>query len=143
MFGIEQKKDVMYLTRGDDMEFAVYYPIYDTETEEATNYVFQKGDKLTFVVKSKNGYTKEEVFRKDFIIQEETPYPEIKLSGNETKWGQIKNKKAVYWFDVVLNDTQTIMGYSDEGAAKIYLLPEASELHGLEEMSEAEESEVD
>ncbi len=125
MFGIEEDEDIMHLTRGDKAEFSVYYPIY--VDDEVKNYVFKSGDRLSFIVKEKKGYTKEEVFRKDFIISEETPYPLITLTGEETKWGEIKNKKQVFWFDVVLNDDVTIMGFSEDGAAKIYLYPEAGE----------------
>lgn len=125
MFGIEQKEDIIHLTRGDKAEFSFYYPIY--EGDEEKNYIFQKGDKVTFIVKEKNGYTKEEIFRKNFIIQEETPYPIITLTGEETKWGEIKNKKNTYWFDIVLNDDITIMGFSNDGACKIYLYPDAGD----------------
>ena len=40
----------------------------------------------------------------------------------------MKNKKTIYWYDIVLNDDITILGYDDEGAKKIYLYPEGEEI---------------
>ena len=91
------------------------------------DYIFKKGDKISFIVKEKKGYDKQEVFRKEFYVEEETKNPIIKLSGEETKWGNIKNKKTIYWYDIVLNDDITILGYDDEGAKEIYLYPEGGE----------------
>lgn len=121
----------IHLTRGDKVDnLAFFYPI--EEDGEVTNYIFKVGDKVSFIVKQKKGYSKEEVFRKDFIIQEETEYPEIVLTGEETKWGDMKNKKTTYWYDIVLNDDVTILGYDDEGAKKLYLYPEGGENGNIE-----------
>ena len=129
MYGIDLEEDTIHLTRGDKLEFSFYYPILNIDDDTISNYVFQKGDKVTFVVKQKKGYAdiEKEVFRKTFIISEETPYPLITLSGEETKWGEVKNKKTVYWYDIVLNDEITILGFDENGAKKIYLYPESRE----------------
>ena len=128
MFGIDCEDDTIHLTRGDKAEFSFYYPIYDVSDGSVKNYNFKIGDKVTFVVKSKKGYTKQEIFRKDFFISEETPYPLITLTGEETKWETVKNKKTVYWYDIVLNDDITIKGFDEDGASKLYLYPEAEEV---------------
>ena len=129
MFGIDCEDDSIHLTRGDKAEFSFYRPIMDVSSGKISNYIFKKGDKVTFIVKKKKGYAKleDEIFRKDFIIEEETPYPLIHLEGKETKWGEIKNKKTVYWFDIVVNDENTPIGYNEDGATKLYLYPEAGE----------------
>ncbi len=130
MLAVDPEDNVtIHLTRGDKIEnLSFYYPIYDKATETISNYVFKVGDKVSFIVKAKKGYTKEEIFRKDFTIEEETEYPVITLTGEDTKWGEMKNKKTTYWYDIVLNDDTTIVGYDDEGAKKIYLYPEGDEI---------------
>lgn len=130
MLAIDPEDNVtIHLTRGDKVEnLAFYYPIYDKGTDTVSNYIFKVGDKISFIVKEKKGYSKKEVFRKEFTIKEETEYPIITLAGEETKWGDIKNKKNTYWYDIVLNDEQTILGYDDEGAKKLYLYPEGDEI---------------
>ena len=124
MIAVDQEDEVtIHLTRGDKIEnLCVCYPI--EEEDEIKNYTFKVGDKISFIVKEKKGYTEENVFRKDFIIDEETEYAQINLNAEETKWGETKNKKTVFWYDIVLNDNVTILGYDDEGAKKIYLYPE-------------------
>lgn len=127
MLAVDSEDNVtLHLTRGDRVDnLSFCFPVSEGDTIK--NYTFKVGDKISFIVKEKKGYNKEEVFRKDFIIDEETEYPQIILSVEETKWGDIKNKKATYWYDIVLNDDKTILGYDDEGAKKIYLYPEGGE----------------
>ena len=130
MIAVDPEDNVtLHLTRGDKItNLSFYYPILNRDTMEEENYVFKVGDKISFIVKAKKGYTKEEVFRKEFIIEEETEYPLIQLTGNETKWGEMKNKRTTYWYDIVLNDDITILGYDDDGAKKLYLYPEGDEI---------------
>lgn len=127
MVAVESSDNVtLHLTRGDKVDnLSFYYPI--KQDEEIRNYTFKVGDKISFIVKEKKGYNKAEIFRKEFIIDEETEYPVINLTAEETKWGEMKNKRTTYWYDIVLNDNETIIGYDDEGAKKIYLYPEGGE----------------
>ena len=56
-----------------------------------------------------------------------TQYPEIQLTAEDTKVFDSLNKKKTYWFDLVLNDTTTMLGMDMEGASKLIVYPEASE----------------
>lgn len=116
----------LHLTRGDRVDnLSFNFPIL--EGGQIKDYIFKKGDKISFIVKEKKGYSKQEVFRKEFFVEKETKNPIINLTGEETKWGEIKNKRTIYWYDIVLNDDVTILGYDDEGAKEIYLYPEGGE----------------
>lgn len=133
----EEDKSTIYITRGDKTtgEFnnlAFYLPIYNATTGETENYKFKPTDKISFVVVEKKGYTKEEVFRKDYFlkdigIMEETECPSIPLTSEDTKKFPLKNKPVTYWYDIVLNDDITIIGYDDEKAKKIIVYPEVGE----------------
>ena len=131
----------IYLNRGDaTSEFcklAFYFPIWNYEEKKEEKYMFQLDDKISFVVREKKGYTKEEILRKDYTLRgigyvEPTEYPEIPLTAEDTKKFELLDKAKRYWFDIVLNDTTTILGFlinDDEklGASEIVVMPESEE----------------
>lgn len=138
MIAIGEDRQTIHLTRGDTPQnefnkIAFEFPIYNFETEEEELYEFQLTDKIAFVVKEKKGYTKIEVLRVEKTISEmgfvePTTRPEIQLTEEDTKVFELKDKKTVYWYDIVLNDTTTILGYDDEGAKQLIIYPEAGEV---------------
>ncbi len=131
----------IYLTRGDEtsefFKLAFYFPIWNYETQQEEKYLFQLDDKISFIVMKKKGYTQEEVFRIDKTLREmgatePTYYPEIQLTEKETKLFDLSNKSQTYWYDIVLNDTTTILGFMIDdddktGASKIIVFPEGEE----------------
>ena len=136
MISIGEDKQTLYLTRGDVTDkfhkIAFYYPIYNFATGKEENYTFQLTDKIAFVVKEKKGYTKQEVLRVEKTLKqmgyvEPTQYPEIQLTEEDTKAFELADKRKVYWYDIVLNDTTTILGYDEDGAKKLIVFPEAEE----------------
>ena len=137
MIAIGEDRQTIYLTVGDTTDLyhrlAFYYPVYNFATGKEEKYKFQLDDKIAFVVKEKKGYTKTEVLRKEYTLAEigyteETEYPEIILTEEDTKVFDKLDKKKTYWFDVVLNDTTTILGYDMDGAKKLIVFPEAEEI---------------
>ncbi|MBQ8044106.1 MAG: hypothetical protein IJ272_08185 [Clostridia bacterium] len=136
MIAIGEDKRTIYLTRGDTtskfFRLAFYFPIWNFETQQEEKYTFQLTDKIAFVVKEKKGYTKTEVLRVEKTLAEmgevePTQYPEIQLTEEDTKVFDLLDKKSTYWYDIVLNDTTTILGYDKEGASKLIVYPEAEE----------------
>ncbi len=137
MIAIGDDKETIYITRGDTPQdkfnkIAFEFPIYNVKTKDEELYEFQLNDKISFVVFEKKGYTKKEIFRKDYKIKdigytEPTTFPEIVLTEEETKMFPLSNKKQTFWYDLVLNDTTTMLGYDEDGAKKIIVYPEADE----------------
>lgn len=136
MIAIEDKKTI-HLTRGDTTtgefnKLAFCLPIYNAETGKDEYYEFKPTDKISFVAFDKKGYTKHEILRKDYILKdigyvENTKAPEIPLTEEDTKAFPLKNKAATYWYDIVLNDTLTVLGFDHEGSKKIIVYPECGE----------------
>ena len=132
MIEVGEDQETIYLTRGDSPVFnkiAFYLPIYDVETSEKKNYTFQLDDKISFVVKEKKGYNKKDVLRIEKTLREmgyvePTEYPELIITNEDTKAFQPANKTKTYWYDIVLNDKTTILGYDETGAKKIIVYPE-------------------
>lgn len=136
-----EDKRTIYLTRGDEtskfFRLACYFPIWNYEKQQEEKYLFQLDDKISFIVKKKKGYTDSEVFRVEKTLREmgevePTYYPEIQLTAEETKQFDLLNKSQTYWYDIVLNDTTTILGFmidddDKKGASKIIVFPEGEE----------------
>lgn len=137
MIRIGEDKTTIYITRGDITtgEFnrlAFCLPVYNAATKEEEYYEFKPTDKISFVAFSKKGYTKNEILRKEYILSDlgymtNTTTPEIPLTEEDTKSFPLKNKGVTYWYDIVLNDTLTVLGFDDEGSKKIIVYPEAGE----------------
>lgn len=100
---------------------------------ESGYYTFKSGDYLEFKVYNKKGYEEEPVLYKKVEINEETEIAEIDLTSEDTRIGEIINKKKEYWYEVQLNGNITVIGYSEEKGPSIFmLLPEGSEIEGSE-----------
>ena len=131
----------IYLNRGDEtsefFKLAFYFPIWNSETNQEEKYLFQLDDKISFVVFNKKGYLQEELFRVEKTIREmgetePTYYPEIQLTEEDTKKFPLSNKAQTFWYDLILNDTTTMLGFmidEDEktGPSKIIVYPEREE----------------
>lgn len=135
MIAMEDK--TIHITRGDaTSEFnrlAFYFPYYDKETETEKNYKFKPTDKISFVVFEKKGYTKSEILRKEYTLAdigytEPVETIEIPLTVEDTKKFPLTNKAQTYWYEVILNETTTILGYDDDGAKKVIIYPKTEEM---------------
>lgn len=134
----EEDKTTILLTRGDSTDgynnkIGFCAPYYDETTHEIKYRDIKPTDKISFVVYEKKGYTKEEILRKEYTLkqigyEQPTKYPELKLTSEDTKKFPLKNKATTYWYDIVLNNEKTIIGYDEEGAKKIIVYPEAEEV---------------
>lgn len=133
MIKIDDDLTTIRITRGDKTsseynKLVVYCPYEDT----GEYHKFKPTDKLSIVVFEKKGYTKEEVMRKEYILKDlgyvaETDSVELILTEEDTKVFPKSNKPITYWYDVVLNDSTTIIGYDEDGAKKFIVYPEAGE----------------
>lgn len=111
------------LTRGD--RGCIRVRAYDEVTND--DYIFQPGDKVSFVAVPKKGYTEGDVLRIDVFVEEESDYVNIDLLPEHTKLNGMINKKVTYWYNVVLNDDQTIIGSDEDGEKVLVLYPEVGE----------------
>ena len=129
--------NTIHITRGDATgithnRIAFKYPVYNFETQQEEDYTFQLTDKISFICFEKKGYTKEEILRKEYTLAdigytEPTTTVELPLTAAETKKFPLTNKAQTFWYDLVLNDTDTMLGFDDEGAKKIIVYPEGQE----------------
>lgn len=135
---IKTEGTTIHLTRGDATNknynrLAFNFPIYNFGTKQEENYLFQLDDKIAFVVINKKGYTKEELLRKEYTPRElgytaPVEIIDIPLTEEDTKNFPLTDKPVTYWYDIILNDTTTVLGYDDDGAKRIVVYPEVEEV---------------
>ena len=133
-----QDERTLIMTRGDETNelnhIAFYLPIYNSVTGEEEKYSFKPTDKITFIVSERKGYNKTKVIEIEHTLREmgyleETQFPELILTAEDTRKFDLLNKKRTYWYELVLNDSCTIIGHSnDEGASKLIVLPSAKDV---------------
>lgn len=132
-----EDKTTIYIHRGDAPDgdinkISFRYPIYNYETEEMEYYEFKPSDKITFTVYEKKGYTFNEIFKEEYVLStigyvENTTSPELMITRTDTLKFPLTNKKQTYWYDLRLNDNTTIIGFDENGAKKIIVLPGSTE----------------
>lgn len=128
---------ILKITRGDSTsgynnKVCFVSPIMDMTTETLDYQVIQPTDKITFVVHEKKKYRQKEIFRKEYTLKDvgvmsPTKYPDLVLTKEDTKSFPEKNKPTIYWYDIILNDEKTIIGYDEDGPKQLIVYPEAEE----------------
>lgn len=113
----------IHLTRGDRCTFKVY--AVDEKTQE--HYYFPAGCYVTFAIIPKLGYTTGTLLRKTVYVTEDTTEVEFTLTEEDTKIGDMIDKKQKYWYNVVVNDDITIIGSDENGEKTIIIYPEVGE----------------
>ena len=109
--------DTIHITRGDKgvIELAI------------DGYTFSIGDTVELRVYDKKALDKLPVLKKEITVTETSLTIDIELTAEDTKIGEMINKAKEYWYEIELNDNQTVVGYDEEGAKKLMLYPEGVE----------------
>lgn len=123
MIRVENDTKTIHLTRGDRCSFKVY--VVDAKTQE--KYTFPAGCTVSFVVVNKLGYTEGELLRKTINVTEDAQEVEFTLTEDDTKIGNMIDKKQKYWYNVVVNDDITVIGSDEDGEKILILYPEVGE----------------
>lgn len=119
----EEATKTIKVNRGDKLPISLTIPISEEE-----NYLFKVGDKITFGVYEKKGYEKPAVILKEVTVEKETDTIDLSLTSEETKIGEIQNKTVEYWYEIQLNENETIIGADDDGNKIFELWAEGSNI---------------
>lgn len=103
MFEIDDETKLIKLTRGDVAGINL----------SVEDYTFQVGDKIRLNIYNARRMNVDPVFTKEFEVEEAGETFNMQLTSNDTKFGQMKSKPIDYWYEIQLNDDQTIIGYDD------------------------------
>lgn len=116
---IEIEDKTIRLSRGDAATIKLTIPLSKAEIE---NYKFKIGDKIRFRVFEKKDYNNV-VLDKKIIVDEESTEIDICISEEDSTIGETINKPQTYWYEISLNESQTIVGYDEDGPAEFILYP--------------------
>lgn len=112
----------IHINRGDRL--LIDFSINNGENK----YVFKTGDKIKFSIYRKKAMDKPPVLQKEFTPTVGSDSVDIDISGENMKIGEMVNKAIEYWYEIELNNDETIIGYDDDGAKKLILYPEGADL---------------
>lgn len=112
------KDSTIHCSRGDKGTIELKVPVGDTDF-----YEFNAGDRIKFNIYNKKGYEEKPLKVKEIVLAEATKKVNIELTENDTTFGVISNKPVKYWYDITLNDNQTIVCYSEDGAKEFIQYP--------------------
>ncbi len=110
----------IYLTRGDKA----------TITLSIEDYTFKNGDLIQFKIYNKKQLNKEPILKKEITVTEEKEEIDISLTSKETKIGNIMNIPTEYWYEIELNNENTVIGYDNNGPKLFVLYPEGEDIDG-------------
>lgn len=115
----------IHITRGDKALIDLIIPINKEE-----NYLFQPGDIITFGVYEEGKMEEDALIHKEIKINEVTDVCKIELTSEDTKIGELINENKEYWYEVIYNNDQTVIGYDKYGAKLFIVYPEGSDKKG-------------
>ena len=101
------KSNTIYCTRGDKGNVPITLPTSEDKTEL---YTFKVGDKVRIGVYEEDKLDGCAVILKEVEVEEPTTVVKIPLTSSDTKIGEIINEPVDYWYEVILNDEETIIG---------------------------------
>lgn len=84
---------------------------------------FSIGDKLKFSIVERGNYNNV-LFQKEYEITEESNIAYIQLKSEDTRFCDVISKEEIFWYELELNDSQTLIGYDSEKAKNFILYPE-------------------
>lgn len=91
------------------------------------DYTFSIGDTIELRIYEKNGLNKPPVKTKQIEVTQAGTSIDIELTCEDTDIGDPVNKVVDYWYEIELNDKQTIIGYDENGAKILKLYPKGVE----------------
>lgn len=122
MTSIDKRTNQIYTTRGDDLDLD-----FQISTDKGA-YTFAIGDVLRIGIYNARAFDKDALLIKDFKIVEESDTYHIHISSEDMKIGKLINRPKDYWYEIILNNDLTVIGYSKDNPAILTLLPEGSDM---------------
>lgn len=111
----------IYCTRGDagDIDFSC-------KDENGNDYEFSNGQHVILKVFDKNDYSNI-VLKKDVVVSSTCTSVTIPLTSQDTQIGSLINKPVKYNYEISIDDTNTVIGYDEDGAKEFILYPEGGD----------------
>lgn len=108
------------ITRGDVASFTL-----KVKQSDGTYYQFKNSDRLYFTVKKSYGDSSY-IIRKIITFTNPTDTATISFNASDTNFGSLLASARKYVYDISINETETVVGYDNDGAKYFVIYPEAS-----------------
>lgn len=118
MIKVDEDGTTLLVTRGD---------IGSIRVKLKDEKKFTVGQVVSLIVVKKRGYTDKPLLKKSVTITEESNTILIPLNEEDTKFDEEIDKKVDYWYNIVVNDNQTLIGSDKDGEKIFRLYPEPKE----------------
>lgn len=122
MLVIDTNKTISF-NRGDKVSFT-----FNADDSDGNPYTFLTTDVITMNVFRPKKYTDGAVFTIDFAVDTEGTSVTLELTAVNTKaMCPMINEPLTLWYELVLNDDETLVGYDDDGPKLMKIYPEGGE----------------
>lgn len=127
MLLIDNETKTIAFNRADEVNF-----ILEVNNEDGTPFDLLRTDYVRLNIMKKKDYISGVMFTKVFPCDMESNAVQIELTKEEMEMFEKTNKPVTYWYDFVLNDKTTLLGYESSmsdtsGAKKFIVLPRGDE----------------
>lgn len=92
--------------------------------------LFKANDFIEFKVYRKKEMDKEPLIYKTLTITEPTDTIEITLTTDDTDMKDVENKPIEYWYEIELNNDNTLIGYDENGPKIFQVYPKGVDING-------------
>lgn len=116
LYWYDEKKEKVYNINYEETTIAI-------STLTIVYYKFVVGDKLKLNIYERKGYDKEPVKSVEITITEKSDEAIIPLTESDTTFGEIPNKETTYWYDITLNEDNTVIGFDEKGEKEFIMYP--------------------
>lgn len=123
MLLIDNETKTIAFNRADEVNF-----ILELNDEDGNPFPLLNSDYVRLNVMAKKDYISGPVFSKVFKADGGENTVQITLTSREMALFEKTNRQTTYWYDLVLNDTETLIGFEssdadNKGAKKLIILP--------------------
>lgn len=111
----------IHCTRGDEGEIQ-----FSCKDDSGNDYQFEVGQTIVLKVFDKKNYA-DVILKKVVEVAEACTSVLIPLTSQDTTIGELINKPVKYNYEISIDDTDTVIGYDEEGPKEFILYPEGGD----------------
>lgn len=120
MFDIDNLSKTIYCNKRNAFSF-----IFKADE----GFIFEPEDFIEFKVYKRNDLTKSPIIYKTLKVLEPTETIEISLTEEDTDIEEVENKSVTYWYEIELNNNNTLIGYDREGPKSFIVYPKGVDIN--------------
>lgn len=93
-------------------------------------FIFNVGDFIEFKVYPKKDLENDPIVYKTVEVKQPSETVEISLTVEDTDFKDVENKPIDYWYEIELNNDNTLIGYDENGPKIFRVYPKGVDING-------------